>query len=76
MHVHMESESHFARVAAIKRLYQDPPPEKQPTDMKQEPKNKKKGTDVTRVANERQMSSPVKEIKVYVPKQKPKLSSE
>jgi len=34
MHVHMESESHFARVAAIKRLYQEPPPEKQPTDMK------------------------------------------
>ena len=72
----MDSESHFSRVAALKRLYQQPPPDKSPNDSKQQPKTKKKGADVTRVANEREMSSPVKEVKVYVPKQKPKLASE
>ena len=28
LHVHMESEAHMKRAAAIKRLYQEPPPEK------------------------------------------------
>ena len=71
LHIHLESEGHRTRVAAIKRLYLEPKPEKQPTEQK--PRTNK-GADETRVANEREKSSPAKQV--YQPKQKPQISSE
>jgi len=43
----------------LKRLYEEPKPEKKPADQKP---NTSKGADETRVANERDKNSPVKQV--------------